>query len=491
MTDVPVEQPLLRVVDQVMTSGRQSEGLRRPKEKVLLARDGYERYIDSKLDPADSLAARIPAGLEEAWDAASARTEGTELLRYEAMGAHPGGGWLWTIGALDLADGRRLYTELPSGDTPEPGIFLIAVTDRPSAGTDRAVVEAFRASEAGQELEMSEEAEWHGDDAPVAANDRSEPGDWQDFLEEDDWLVDSPLADALPKVFGRSLDDGSKHFFIEAFEKTTTKWRQLYDPAVLDADAEVALRMMISRVAETPAIGPPIEDYDPRLSKILVTGLGGYVWRLAERQAGRSIDHERAKIEEAIGAFKPDAFSASLGVTRRQEILFQASAGCLALRIPLWHTSPGYLIWGVNLFRVGARWVVQETPFETNGLAPQYLFYAFYFGVALFHVHEQLREPSVQPGGVVGPNWEHCEIVLRGSPSVFVAEAEGGAGRYDAAVSGRLPRFRFGLLEGRDYRKLERCHDELVRRLEGAGWVKTATSGEHWYCTRFRRRLTS
>jgi hypothetical protein len=40
----------------------------RPPQGILLARDGYERYIDGKLEPADRLAAQLIPGVEEAWD---------------------------------------------------------------------------------------------------------------------------------------------------------------------------------------------------------------------------------------------------------------------------------------------------------------------------------------------------------------------------------------------------------------------------------------
>ena len=106
----------------------------------------------------------MTAGVEEAWDSLSADTAVEPLLDYEGMGAGPGAGWQWTINACDLDDGRRIYTEMKSGNLPEPGIFLIGVTGQPGPHADRLVVEAFRRSESGQFLQEADEVQWEEDE---------------------------------------------------------------------------------------------------------------------------------------------------------------------------------------------------------------------------------------------------------------------------------------------------------------------------------------
>lgn len=286
-----------------------------------------------------------------------------------------------------------------------------------------------------------------------------------------------------------ALDDASRYFFAEAFEQTTTKWLELYGRGVLDAEAELALRWMAARVEETAAAETVFDD--GALSAVLSMGVGGYVWRLAEGEVGRHIGDAWDEVNEAIGLFE-DEGDQDPDTSARQRVLYQSSARCIELRAPLWHTSPGNLIWGLDLFRAGQEFVAERTGALDEQVNPADLFYAFYFGVALFHVEGQLESPdSPRPGELTGSNWESCEIVLRSEIPVFAAEAESPTGRYDAAVTRKLPRFRFsvGFLETRAYDKLGKRHEELVAKLEREGWVKAATRGEHWWSDRFRRRV--
>jgi hypothetical protein len=139
---------LLDLAARVIATG-EGDIVRRPPQEILLARDGYERYIDSKLEPADRLAALLIPGVEEAWDLLTDDVE--PLLEYEGMGGAPGAGWGWTLSAVDIGDGLRIYTEMRSGSAPQPGIFLIGVTNEgPSA--DGLVKHAFLASEDGRAL---------------------------------------------------------------------------------------------------------------------------------------------------------------------------------------------------------------------------------------------------------------------------------------------------------------------------------------------------
>jgi hypothetical protein len=147
--------PLLDLAAQVIATG-EGEIVRRPPEEILLARGGYERYVDSKLAPEHRLATELIPGLEEAWDSLADDVE--PLLEYGGMGAGPGAGWSWTIAALDIGDGLRIYTEMRSGNAPSQGVFLIGVTTEGSSA-DRLVEDAFLASENGRALEAGEDDE--------------------------------------------------------------------------------------------------------------------------------------------------------------------------------------------------------------------------------------------------------------------------------------------------------------------------------------------
>jgi hypothetical protein len=75
--------------------------------------------------------------------------------KYEGTGGAPGAGWKWTISAVDIGDGLRIYTEMRSGSAPQPGIFLIAVTNEgPSA--DGLVEDTLLAGEDGRALEAGQ-----------------------------------------------------------------------------------------------------------------------------------------------------------------------------------------------------------------------------------------------------------------------------------------------------------------------------------------------
>lgn len=289
----------------------------------------------------------------------------------------------------------------------------------------------------------------------------------------------------------RLLDEASQHFFQEAFRETREKWEELYGPDALDDDTQAVLRSMALRVAETPGEHAPLDREGQ--TGVLSMGVGGYVWRLAEREAGRHIGTNWDEVNEAIGLYEEDETYVDSRTSTRQRVLYQASARCIAQQAPLWRTSPGNLLWGIGLFKAGERFVAERVGAASDAISPGDLSYAFYFGVALFHVEDQLDKPETpRPGEWSGPEWEQCEIVLRTEIPVFVAEAEGPNGAYDAAVSRKLPSFRFsvGFLEARAYDKLGKRHEALVASLEEAGWVKTATRGEQWWSDRFRRRTS-
>lgn len=287
------------------------------------------------------------------------------------------------------------------------------------------------------------------------------------------------------------FDEASRYFFAESFNKTSAKWLELYSARELDPEIELVLRWMTARVEETAAGGAIFND--DALSAVLSMGVGGYLWRLAERESGRVIGDHWDEVAEAIGRFEEDGTLADTGATPNQAVLYQASARCIEANAPLWRTAPGNLVWGLDFFKAGERFVAQQTGADRAGVEEGDLFYAFYFGVALFHAESQLAAgDGWRPGELAGSEWEECEIVLDAARRVFVAEADGPGGRYDVAMSERVPSFRFsiGLLEGRAYDKLEKRYESLVSRLEREGWVKTTQRGEEWWSQRFRRRRT-
>jgi hypothetical protein len=303
------------------------------------------------------------------------------------------------------------------------------------------------------------------------------------------------LTDPLAPSPVLPLDDASHHFLREAFAQTSSRWEELYQPGILSADADFVLQMMSSRVAESPAEGTPWEDYDPRLSAVLSTGLGGYVWRTAEESAGRSIGTEIVDgIREAIGSVDQDHQLGQLGASREQGALYQASARALAQHVPLWYTSPGYLVWGGILFRAGRRFVSERVANSDPAVHDGDLGYAFSFGVALRHVEQQLAVSGApQPGEWAGPEWETCEIELRPEMRAFVAVAERVEGNYVTAESRRLPANRLPLplsIDRRPTQIMER-HERLVDELKRQGWVPMASKGREWWSDRFRRRITS
>jgi hypothetical protein len=124
-----------------------------------------------------------------------------------------------------------------------------------------------------------------------------EPGD-VDFSALEQALGEPLLPGAM-----RPLEDFAQHLLREAFAETIGRWEEFYDPSLLTADADYAFQLMTSRAAENPAEGPPWEDYDPRLSSLLSSGLGGYAWRAAEEAGGRGIGVEIIEgVREAIGS---------------------------------------------------------------------------------------------------------------------------------------------------------------------------------------------
>ena len=64
--------------------------------------------------------------------------------------------------------------------------------------------------------------------------------------------------------FSLPLDDFAHHNLREAYAQTASGWHQFYDPNILTPDTEYVFQLMMSRVAETPAEGPPLADNDPR-----------------------------------------------------------------------------------------------------------------------------------------------------------------------------------------------------------------------------------
>jgi hypothetical protein len=305
--------------------------------------------------------------------------------------------------------------------------------------------------------------------------------------------LEAELGEPLAPGSAFSIDDASQHFLRAAFAQTSSRWHERYDLGILSPDGDVALKLMMSRTAESPAVGRPLEDYDPRLSALLSTGLGGYAWRAAEEAAGRTIGAEIVDgIREAIGSVVQDDQFTRIGASREQGVLYQASASAIALRVPLWYTSPGYLIWGGILYRAGKRFVIDRITSTEPATNPADLDYAFSFGVALRHVEQQLAaDDSPRPGEWAGPEWEACEIELRPETRTFVALAENSDRRYTAAESRRLPANRLPLPLSLDRRPLQimNRHAELVEELKRQGWSPVASNGRDWWSDRFRRRL--
>lgn len=305
--------------------------------------------------------------------------------------------------------------------------------------------------------------------------------------------LEAELADPVaPHPFLR-LDDASHHFLREAFAETRGCWDALYDPTILSPDAEFALQLMTSRVAESPAEGRAWEDYDPRLSAVLSTGLGGYAWRAAEGRSGRTTKSEIvAGIREAIGSVSLDEQLTAIGASPVQGVLYQASARAIAQRVPLWYTSPGYLVWGEILYRAGQRFVREYVGTTERAVHRGDSDYAFAFGVALHHVEQQLSSADTpQPGEWSGPEWETCEIELRLETRTFIAVAESCGDRYVAAESQRLPANRLPLplsIDRRPGQIMDR-HQQLVEDLKRQRWHPIASKGSEWWSDRFRRQL--
>lgn len=306
--------------------------------------------------------------------------------------------------------------------------------------------------------------------------------------------LEAELADSLAPGPLFALEDFSDHLLREAFANTSSRWEEFYEPSLLSPDAEVAFQLMTSRVAESPADGPPIEDYDPRLSSLLSSGLGGYAWRTAEEVVGRGVGSEIIEgVREAIGSVETDVELAQLGVSAEQGILHQASARVLAQHVPLWYTSPGHRGWGGVLYRAGRRFVSDRLVHSDPPPHPADIDYAFSFGVALRHVEEQLSDGEApEPGAWSGPDWETCEIELRPDGRSFVAMAESGGERYVAAESRRLPANRLPLPLSVDRRpsQITRRHEQLVEALKQQGWAPIAGTSTDWWADRFRRRTT-
>jgi hypothetical protein len=302
--------------------------------------------------------------------------------------------------------------------------------------------------------------------------------------------LDAPLAagSTLP------LEDFAQHLLRDAFAETSGHWEEFYDPTFLSPDADYVLQLMTSRVAESPAEGPPWEDYDPRLSSLLSSGLGGYAWRAAEEAVGRGIGTEIIEgVREAIGSVTTDDQLASAQITVEQAVLYQASARVLAQHVPLWYTTPGYHGWGGVLYRAGRRYVTDRV--VTAGPRPHVadIDYAFSFGVALRHVEQQLVDAEApEPGAWTGSDWETCEIELRPDGRMFLAVAESGGERSVVAESRRLPANRHPLPLSIDRRpdQIMGRHEELVEELKRQGWVPISGSSADWWAHRFRRKLT-
>ena len=181
------QQPLVDLVEKALAAG-EGDLVRRPVAEILIGRNELERNFDRKVDPTGSLAGGIAPGVEEAFDAASRFSpDGAEraweaLLRFGGARTEGSGkSFLWLVYKLDLGE-YRLYVESRSGNVPDPGIFLIAVTDKPSEATDSLVVEEFHPSEKrfGRWLDEIEEdageEEWEDYDDETQIQPRRPPG---------------------------------------------------------------------------------------------------------------------------------------------------------------------------------------------------------------------------------------------------------------------------------------------------------------------------
>lgn len=170
------------------------------------------------------------------------------------------------------------------------------------------------------------------------------------------------------------------------------RWFEDYDLDSLDADADLALRMMIGAVLASPSDGVPLDETnDDTASLVLNVGYGGYLWRLAEEGVGRRIDDDVIEgVRVAVGSFPGvDEYRVhdDDGSTDKALLLYYIAASSFGKEgYPVWRTSPGHLAWGFDFFRRGRRWVIERAQageFGHERVAEGDLWYAFQFGVAL------------------------------------------------------------------------------------------------------------
>lgn len=306
--------------------------------------------------------------------------------------------------------------------------------------------------------------------------------------------LEAELEEPLAPGAMLPIEDFAQHLLREAFAETVGRWEEFYSPSLLSPDADYVFKWMTSRIADEPSDGPPWEDYDPRLSSLLSTGLGGYAWRAAEEAAGRGIGVEIIDgVREAIGSVTRSDPPASAQITPEQAVLYQASAGALVKQVPLWYTTPGYHGWGGVLFRAGWRYVSDRVVTADPPPHVADINYAFSFGVALRHVEQQLVDAEApEPGAWTGSDWEMCEIELRPDGRSFVAVAQRGDEQYVVAESRRLPANRHPLPLSIDRRpdQIMSRHEALVEELERQGWAPITGSSADWWAHRFRRQVT-
>ncbi len=165
--------PLLAVVERLLRD-EPDVLVCYPPEPLLIARGGYERYVDSKLAPEDRLERQIGPGLEAAWDALTAIREVHLLAEDDGVGSHPFGGWEYALEAVDLEGRCRLYVEERAGDFPQPGIFFLAVTANRGERADDEVRARWLS-----DLEDDYEDEYEDDED-------DDEDDYEDEYEDDD-----------------------------------------------------------------------------------------------------------------------------------------------------------------------------------------------------------------------------------------------------------------------------------------------------------------